>query len=397
MTFEYTWRWFGPDDPVGLSDIKQTGATGIVTALHHIPAGRAWSREEINKRKARIEQAGLRWAVVESVPVIDDIIKKSGRYEEYLQNYKQTLQNLGECGIETVCYNFMPVVDWTRTDLEFEQPDGSTALRFQIDAMLAFELFILERKEAEEEYSEAQIRRAEEYYRKLSDKDREQLTKTIIAGLPGGHEQYTLEEFRTKVGEFQVLEKEQIREHLRLFIREVAPVAEASGVRLCIHPDDPPIDILGIPRIVSTEEDLQYVLDSSDTEANGLTFCTGSLGARPDNDLPGMVRSFGSRIHFFHFRSVQREADGYSFYEANHLEGDSRIAEVMKTFIEHYGGSREAVPIRPDHGHKMLDDRHKNTNPGYSAIGRMRGLAELRGLELGLRQGSRRYREDRAR
>lgn len=388
-TFEYTWRWFGPDDPVTLDDIRQTGATGIVTALHQIPSGQVWSRDEINRRKALIEEAGLTWSVVESVPVHDDIKRGAGDHTEYIENYKETIHNLGECGIGTLCYNFMPVLDWTRTDLEYEQPDGSTALRYNHDALLGFDLFVLNREGAAEDYTDGQVKRAENYIEELSEKERNRLTSTIIAGLPGGHEKLTLEAFRELVDEFQELDGEQVRRHLRRFIREITPVAERSGVRLCIHPDDPPRKIMGMPRVVSTEEDLRYILDSADSPHNGLTFCTGSLGARADNDLPGMVRRFGNRIHFFHFRSVRREEDGFSFYEANHLEGDSELAEVMKAYLEVHDRSRGPVPIRADHGHKMLDDRRRKTNPGYSCIGRMRGLAELRGLELGLRYGSR--------
>ncbi len=385
MTFEYTWRWYGPDDPISLSDIKQTGATGIVTALHHIPAGKAWEKEDIQQRKDIIEKAGLRWSVVESVPVHDDIKMGAGNHHKYINNYKQALHNLSACGIHTVCYNFMPVLDWTRTDLNFPQPDGSTALRFNWDALLAFDLFILQHKGAQQQYPEEQIKRAERYFKQLNEEEKHQLTRNIIAGLPGGHEGYSLEEFREMIGRFQSLDDQQVRENLRYFLQEITPETAEASVKLAIHPDDPPRKILGMPRVVSTERDLQYILDSADSPYNGLTFCAGSLGSHSDNNLAEMVKQFARRIHFFHFRSVQREKDGISFYEANHLEGDSDIARLMHIFMEQFDEQHdEAAPLRPDHGHRMLDDFHKETNPGYSCIGRMRGLAEIRGIEAGL-------------
>lgn len=385
MIFEYTWRWYGPDDPISLADIKQTGATGIVTALHHIPVGNVWSKMEIQKRKKEIEDAGLRWSVVESVPVHDDIKIQAGKYKEYIQNYKQTLHNLSACGINMVCYNFMPVVDWTRTDLNFTQPDGSMALRFDWKAMMIFDLFILQRKNARQHYTEDEVIEAEDYFNQLDEGEKQQLTENIIAGLPGGHEGYSLDEFRAKIQKFQSLSKQEFRQNLRFFLQQVIPEAEKAAVKLGIHPDDPPQTLFGIPRIVSTEDDLEFILNSIESPYNGLTFCAGSLGSRPDNDLVKMVQIFSKSIHFFHFRSVQREDDGLSFYESNHLEGDSYIASLMKVFIDEFDEKEDGVvPLRSDHGHKMLDDFQKKTNPGYSCIGRLRGLAEIRGIEAGL-------------
>ncbi len=386
MSFEYTWRWYGPNDPITLQDIKQTGATGIVTALYHIPAGEVWDETEIQKRKNKIEKAGLRWSVVESVPVHDDIKIRSGRYREYIKNYKQTLHNLSACGIHTVCYNFMPVLDWTRTDLDFPQPDGSTALRFNWNAMAAFDLFILQRKKAKQQYSKEQINRAEDHFNQLDDEEKQQLTENIIAGLPGGREGYSLEEFREMIEQFQSFSDQKIRENLRYFLKEITPEAEKASVKLAVHPDDPPRKIFGTPRVVSTQKDLQYILDFVDSPFNGLTFCTGSLGSRSDNNLSKMIKQFAKRIHFFHFRSVQQEDDGLSFYEANHLEGNVNIAEIMNIYMKQFDKQQDRpVPLRSDHGHKMLYDFHKKTNPGYSCIGRLRGLAEIRGIEAGIR------------
>lgn len=385
MKFEYTWRWYGPDDPITLKDIKQTDATGIVNALHHIPVGEIWSLEEIRNRKKEIEAAGLSWSVVESVPVHEDIKKRSGKFQEYIENYKQTLRNLASCGVMTVCYNFMPILDWTRTDLDYALKTGAYALRFDATAFAAFELFILKRQGAEEEYSTEQTAKAEAYFKGLNEDEIQKLTKNIIAGLPGGHEGYTPEEFQVILDEYAGISEDDLKTNLKYFLKEVIPVAMETGILMCIHPDDPPYPILGLPRVVSTENDIERLLSDVDSPSNGITLCTGSYGVRKDNDMVRMATRFADKIHFLHFRSVQVEEDG-SFYEAGHLEGNSYIAKVMNAVINSEKLSKDhIIPMRPDHGHKMLDDITKKTNPGYSCIGRMKGLGELRGLEQGLR------------
>ena len=384
-----TWRWFGPQDPISLAQVKQAGATGIVTALHHMYRGEAWPLAEVMKRKAEIEAAGLEWSVVESIPVHNSIKLRSGDFRFYVDAWKDSLRAVAQAGVQVVCYNFMPVVDWTRTDLQWALPSTGYALRFDAIDFAAYDIFILARKNAEAQYDGRRVNAARTRFEDMPDARRMNLERTIIAGLPGAEASYTREEFRRQVSEYEGVTEEDLRANLLAFLREIAPVAAELGLRLCIHPDDPPWSLFGLPRVMSTAEDVRAIFGAADVAANGLTFCVGSFGARADNDLEAMVREFAPRIHFAHLRQVQRDEDG-SFYEAEHLDGSSDMVGVVRALLEEEARRRREgradaeIPMRPDHGHLLADDIDKKTNPGYSYVGRLKGLAELRGVARGL-------------
>lgn len=376
------WRWYGPSDPVSLQDVKQAGASAIVTALHHIPHGEVWPVEDILERKSIIEAAGLRWSVVESVPVHESIKTNSADAASYIENYRQTLKNLGSCGIHTVCYNFMPVLDWTRTQLDKEMADGSKALYFNWVDLAVFDLFIFKREGAEKDYPASVLEQARTRHESLSEGQLEELGKVILMGIPN-EKDISIEDLRRSIDSYATIGTDGLRANLIRFLSEIADACESAGIKMTIHPDDPPYPILGLPRIASNKEDLTHIIRAVDRPFNGICFCTGSLGAGMDNDLPAIFDAVKERVYFAHLRNVRKDAEG-NFYEADHLDGDVDMYAIMKALVAENQLREEPIPFRPDHGHQMLDDLKKVSNPGYSAIGRLRGLAELRGLELGI-------------